>query len=106
MKQEYEYDIQVFELKDSNADLIKNVLNKKGRQGYSIVSVNEFGGYQSPKKIMYTLTREKTEYNPFEEPEFYKLQQSLTTPLGDGIRFASKANNLPLPESDGTEPAF
>jgi hypothetical protein len=125
MKTEYEYEIEIFEL-DPNSDeieltlLIKNVLNSKGRERYSIVSVNEFGGFRSPKKIIYTLMREKKEYDPFEEPHFMETQRlenlrkpspfetkpSPMPPNSQGVTFRSKANTYPLPNADSPEPDF
>ncbi|MDF7817960.1 hypothetical protein P1X15_10150 [Runella sp. MFBS21] len=107
MRPQFEYDIQVFDLEERNADLIKNVLNKKGREGFAIASVNEMAGYKGPKKIMYTLTREKRDYNPFEEPEFFRTSQGFIPPTSsDEKTFSSKVNNLPLLKPGDEESDF
>lgn len=98
MKTEYEYKILIFELNDRSASEIESILNQQGEEGYMVATANEYGGFKSVKKVMYTLMRERLKpYDkfPLSKPKFPDLPEQTV--------YRSRANDV-LPDSE--EPPF
>lgn len=86
MKKEFEYWTLAIELNDDAPTVIKDELTRLGREGFMVVGTSHWGGFKSPKKVMYTLMRPKQPYMPnSEKPNF-------NAPL------RSKANDLSHPD--------
>lgn len=89
MNTQYEYKILVFELNEKNAAKIESVLNKQGEVGYIVSAASEFGGYNSTKKVMYTLMRESLKSYEFSAPK-----PKFPKPVEEERKFRSRANDL------------
>lgn len=120
MKKEFEYLAFTVVLNDNAPQVIQDELNLRGREGYIVVGTSHWGGYQSTKKVMYTLMRPR-QPEPSEPvadaPEFVtakskvndimEAEESETLSFAELLEQAEKRFVMPSPtRPKHTEPEF